>query len=570
MHKRIILASIASLLATGEPFFGCCFAEKTSIQNRPNIVFILADDLGWTDIQAGDDGPNTLNGVNYGSKYYQTPNLAKLASRGISFTHCYSHPNCAPTRAAILSGQYAPRSGNGVYHVMRLNREAKGSGETKLIPPKQRQDVPAAHLIYPELLQQAGYQTCHIGKYHVGGKEGGRQTLPLNQGFHFNYGGTDKGGPKDYHAKNMKFSDAISESLDPFARNYSTDYVQKNLVPFTHNISANYLTGSAKHVEDAVGDAALHFIKNHVSKSGGKPFYLQMHHYAVHSPIGNKHSRRDLLKKYKALEPSEHHNNPAYGAILENLDQTVGRVMRCLEDPNQDGDKDDSVLDETIVFFTSDNGGVGKTDNHPLRHVKGSFYEGGIRVPLIVASPKVEKTDRIQSNRLVHSVDFYPTILEAARVSKPDDQILDGESFWTTVSDQAVRNRKPIFYHFPGYLDQRARPCSVIIERIEGKQYKLIYNYDSEYTGNPQGKEYQNEGLKKLSSPYELYCISEDLSEANNLLGPKTKSAHEALANTMIVKLHAWLTQDDETWNAKSLVNRSTGNATELPRPIDP
>ena len=562
--------SIASFLIPGEPFFSRCVAQETRTQNRPHIIFILADDLGWTDIQVGDDGPNVLNGVNYGSKYYQTPNLAKLASRGISFTHCYAHPNCAPTRAAILSGQYAPRSGNGVYHVTSLNRQAKRAGETKLIPPKQRQDVPADHLIYPELLQQAGYRTCHIGKYHVGGKEGGRQTLPLNQGFNFNYGGTDKGGPKDYHAKNLKFSDAISESLDAFARNYTTDYVQENLIPFAHNNNTNDLVDSAKHVEDAVGDAAIHFIENHLAKSDGKPFYLQMHHYAVHSPIRNEHSRRDLLSKYKALTPSEHHKNPAYGAILENLDQTVGRVMRCLEDPNQDGDKNDSVLDETIIFFTSDNGGIGKTDNHPLRHVKGSFYEGGIRVPLIVVNPRVENTERTKSNTLVHSVDFYPTILEAAGVSRPDDQILDGESFWKTASEQTVRNRQPIFYHFPGYLDARARPCSVIIERIEGKQYKLIYNYDNEYTGNPQGKKYRNEGLKKLSSPYELYCISDDLSETKNLLGPEREATHEALANSMIGKLHVWLTQDDETWDAKPLIDRSTGNATALPQPIDP
>ena len=147
MFERLILVSIASLLMTGEPFFNCCVAEETRIQKRPNIVFILADDLGWTDVQAGDNGPNALNGVNYGSKYYQTPNLAKLARRGISFTHCYAHPNCAPTRAAILSGQYAPRSGNGVYHVASMSREAKRGGETKLIPPKQRQDVPADHLL---------------------------------------------------------------------------------------------------------------------------------------------------------------------------------------------------------------------------------------------------------------------------------------------------------------------------------------------------------------------------------------------------------------------------------------
>lgn len=568
MHLRTfhILWAVTSWVATCLVAHSAELATCDSHHNdRPNIIFILADDLGWTDLQVGENGPNVLNGVNYGSTYYQTPNLARLARSGVSFTHCYAQPNCAPTRAAILSGQYAPRKGNGVYHVLSLNRAAKNSQPTKLLPPKQRQDVPAEHPIYPELLKQAGYRTCHIGKYHVGGKEGGEATLPKNQGFDFNYGGTDKGGPRNYFAQRQKFSASISPSLDPFALDYTSEYLANNFGSRDNQNQFSILENTAKHVEDALGDAAIHFLKNHISQEPEKPFYMQLHHFAVHSPIGNKHARKDLLQKYNAKKPSKYHKSVAYGAILENLDQTVGRLLDFLDDPNTDGDTSDSIRKRTIVVFASDNGGIHPSDNNPLRHVKGSFFEGGIRVPLIVSHPDTVDSNS-QSDTLIHCVDFYPTFLQAAGIERPANLVLDGESFLNvTTNFAAVRNRKSICYHFPGYLDRRARPCSVVVRRLDGKDYKLIYNYDFEYTGKPTKDDYIREGLKHLESPWELYCLTDDLDESNNLLDNDITSKSRIVANGLARELSEWLAQKDETWHPKYAVDRETKKTVKFP-----
>lgn len=413
----------------------------------PNIVFILADDLGWTDIRTGGQGPNVLHGTDYGSGYYQTLNLARLASEGLSFTNCFVHPNCSPTRAALLSGQYSARSGNGVYIVNGLNR---GVGNPTYDGPSQRDDIPAKHLITAETLQAD---------------------------------------------------------------------------------------------------------------------------YAVHGPTGNSHARGDLLTKYNGVSTTPEHNVASYAAIVENMDQTIGRVLDYLDDPNGDGNPADSIAANTLVIFLSDNGGhIGPTDNDPLRHRKGSFYNGGIRVPLIVRQTGTTPIG-IQTDTLVHAVDFYPTIIEAAGLTMPtvneDSEPLtfDGTSFANHLDDPVgkPRARETIFYHFPGYLDQRARPCEVAIKKVNGKDYKLIYTYDLAYTGNPSNTEDISEGLDVLNEPWELYCFSDDLDETDDLLDGSYSNwlLYGGIATTMANELVAWLNQGGSDWDAKKLT--LDGTSTEVP-----
>jgi arylsulfatase A-like enzyme len=540
---------------------------------RPNILFILADDLGWTDLRTGPSGPNTIGGRNFGSDYYQTPNLSRLADEGLSFTNCRVCVNCCPTRAALLSGQYAPRSGNGVYVVDNLNR---GDGTPSLVAPGQNEDVPAVTVTYPEALKAAGYITAHFGKYHVGGHEGGSATLPLNQGFTFNFGGNAAGAPAIFYASAGKFASNIGRGLDPWAANYTQNYLDTLLKGPPANplnqraanpnnpdlIPGNPLHGSNKHLTDGIADAVIEFIDDHRGgPAAARPFLINLHFFAVHTPI---QPRYDLRQKYNALPAGTRHGNPAYAALVEGLDQSLGRILDHLDDPNGDGDPADSLSADTLVVFTSDNGGhIGDTDNDPLRDRKGSLYEGGIRVPLIVRRPGTVPAG-VQSDTLVHAVDFYPTLVEHAGANLPPGAAPDGVSFDAHLRDPSAhpRHRGPVFWHFPGYLDTRARPCSVVIKRIGGTDYKLIHSYDTQYTGNNPPAE----GLKVLASPWELYDLTNDIGETRNLAdgGYSHHLLYGAIADELAAELHGWLTQGTADWNPKQPTYRSSGAVVPL------
>jgi len=544
---------------------------------KPNIIFILADDLGWTDVRGGATGPNVIGPDNFGSDFYQTPNVARLAAEGLSFTHCYVQPNCAPTRAALLSGQYAPRSGNGVYVVSGLNR---GNGTPDLVGPSQNQDVPASHVTHAETLQGAGYVTAHFGKYHVGNHEGGNATMPENQGFEYNFGGKQAGAPGSYYASSQVFHGNVGPGLDAWAKNYNQGYLDTILKgPASDPLHQRAATdnnpdlilsdgssnhGSNKYVTDGMGDAAIAFLDDHHrGEMKDHPFFMQFHTYAVHTPI---QARWDLRRKYADTVPDgTWHSDNQYAAMIEAMDQTIGRITDWLDDPNSDGNTGDSISDNTLVIFSSDNGGhIGPTDNKPLRHRKGSFWEGGLRVPLIVRRPGTVPAGQI-TDTLVHAVDFYPTILKHAGVDMPGDINFDGTSFALHMDDPtgSPRDRGTIFYQFPGYLDNRARPCSVAIKRVGGKDYKLIHNYDLTYVGNNP----QAEGIKVLTEPWELYNLTDDISETTDLINGSYSNhlLYGELADTMAAELLAWLTQGGDDWNAKQPTYRSGGGTVPYP-----
>lgn len=524
MKTSTFLLSLSSAL--------CLSQLDAAPAKAPHIVFILTDDLGWTDLSSGDTN------LGNGSDFYETPTIDALAQSGMSFTSTYMHPNCAPTRAALISGQYPARDGNGVYNVGSLNRGKKDG----LIPPTQNEDVPAESITVAEHFQNAGYTTAHFGKYHPGGHEGGAATLPQAAGFNFNFTGNKQGHPASYHARKTQsgweFPKNLSPDLNPYAKPYDQASIQ------THRISPD-MVGKPKHLTDALCDAFVDFLSDHAAPDK-KPLYIHYWLYNVHTPI---QPRADLAARFaqkaKSKPSTSGHSNSKYAAMVYHTDLTVSRILSALDDPNGDGNTSDSIRKDTLVIFSSDNGGHrGATSNRPLRRAKGTFYEGGIRVPMIASQP-----GRIppgsHSDTLVHAVDFYPTFLELAGIPRPENYYLDGQSFARVLSDpNHARKRAAIAYHFPGYMDNRAEPSSTIIDEINGQRYKLIHFYED-------GRN-------------EIYNLSQDISEQTNL----ATGAHSQpeIEQTLMLRLHAWLTQSTPGWKPKYPKSSDTGKALSAPK----
>ncbi len=416
---------------------------------KPNIVLILADDLGWRDASF------------MGSKYYETPEIDALAKSGMIFTDAYSNaPNCAPTRACLLTGLYTPR--HGIYTVAT---SARGKSEyRKLVPIKNTLLLDTSFVTVAEVLKSHGYRTASIGKWHLGNKSYG---LPTAQGFEVNVGGFEKGHPKSY--------------FSPYSNPFLTDGPE-----------GEYLT-------DRLTNEALKFI----DKNKDGPFFLYLPHYAVHTPIQAKDS---LTAFFKNKPPDGRHNNPIYAAMIKSLDDGVGRIMAKIHELG--------LTENTIVIFTSDNGGMGvATGMEPLRGSKGMLYEGGIRVPFIASWPGKIKPETI-SHEPVISLDLYPTILSLAGITKPDGLLLDGIDFSPVLLKQRPMATRPLFWHFPAYLERyrnmnriwRTTPASA----IRYGDWKLIQYYEDNHI--------------------ELYNLLEDIGETQNLTGENPHKRDELYA----------------------------------------
>jgi len=494
----------------------------SDLDRSPNIITVMVDDLGWNQLGV----PRAT--FNSNSSHYHTPNLVRLADEGLCFTNAYAQPNCAPTRAAMLSGQYPGRIHNDVYVVGSLSRHGRGGvsrADAKFLAPKQTEDVASEAVTVAEALKQNGYQTAHIGKYHVGGHEG-PETLPENVGFDINIGGYTQGHqPVCFASENATggwgFRGLGRGNLDRFAAPYDVAYLRHHHFPLS-------LAGSPKHVSDAVADAMEETVKSF--SGNGEPFYVQVHPYAVHGPV---RSRPDLQAAS---------GNDAFYGFVRSVDSIVGRLLKLIEDPNGDGDKSDSIAAHTLILFTSDNGGTHK-DNLPLKGTKGMFTEGGIRVPLIAWWPGKIPPKTVTS-RLVHTVDYYPTYLQLSGgkwMPQAEVHPLDGVSFADTLVDPADSDRvEPVFYLFPGYLDRRAQPCVAVMDRIDGIQYKLLYYFESDQ--------------------WELYNVSEDIGESTNVVDDQPE-----VAVRLAGEIGTWLKQDHPTWKPKLPIEKSTGKPAQIP-----
>jgi arylsulfatase A-like enzyme len=308
---------------------------------------VLADDLGWRDLAC------------YGSDLYETPHLDRLARDGMKFTQAYSACTvCSPTRAAILTGKYPAR-----LHVTDWIPGLPPENPRLLVPDWTKY-LPREEVTVVRVLRSAGYATASIGKWHLGGAE----YYPEKQGFDLNIAGTDTAAPKSYFA--------------PY-----------KIATLPEGPEGEYLT-------DRLGDEAVRFIE----QNKAKPFFLYLPHFAVHTPIQGKPA---LVQKYRGKKRAGlRQTNAVYAAMIESMDDTVGRIRRKLDELK--------LADRTIVIFTSDNGGrVPTTSNAPLRVGKGSCYEGGTRVPLIVHWAGVTKPGSVCETPVI-SMDLYPTILEMA------------------------------------------------------------------------------------------------------------------------------------------------------------
>lgn len=428
------------------------FSCPAGAAERPNVVFIMADDLGYTDVAC------------YGSKYYETPNIDSLASQGMKLLNHHHCQNCAPTRAALMSGQYAPRT--GVYTVGSIDRF--DWSKRPLRPVDNVTSLPLDRDIVAVPIKTAGYATGIFGKWHLGERDG-------------------------YHPGKRGFEEAIVSAGRHFK--------------FQTNPPTDYPEG--QYLADFLTDRAVDFITRHKDE----PFFLYLPHFGVHSPY---QAKKELIEKYHSKPGVAGHNNPTYAAMIQSVDESVGRVMETLDELD--------LADNTVLIFTSDNGGVGGyvregikktgdvTDNAPLRSGKGSLYEGGTREPFIVRWPGVTQPGSASNVPTIH-VDLYPTFLELTGASKPG-HVLDGESLVGLFRDSgATLERDAIFQHFPGYLGAgadtfRTTPVSV----IQIGDWKLM--------------EFLEDGT------LELYDLAKDIGETNNLaeaMPAKTRQMHERL-----------------------------------------
>ena len=408
MRAVIRMVLTCFLLSIGFAPFRSALAEDAK-SRRPNIVFILADDLGYTDVAC------------YGSRYYETPNIDRLAAQGIRLLAHHHCQNCAPTRAALMTGQYGPRT--GVYTVGGTDRF--DTSERPLVPVENVVALPIDRQILPQPLKAAGYATGMFGKWHLGEK-------------------------KNHHPGDRGFDEAIASAGEHFG--------------FKTNPPVEVPEG--EYLADFLTDRAVDFIRRHREE----PFFLYLPHFAVHSP---HRAKPELIERFKDKPAVGGHHDPTYAAMIASVDESVGRVVATLDELK--------LAENTVVIFASDNGGVGGyqregilrgggeiTDNAPLRSGKGSLYEGGTRVPFIARWPGVIPAAATSEVPTIH-VDLFPTLVEIAGAKLPD-QPLDGVSLLPLWRDPKTSlKRDAIFQHFPGYLGAgkaywRTTPVSLIQE----------------------------------------------------------------------------------------------------------
>jgi arylsulfatase A-like enzyme len=425
------------------------------------------DDLGWRDL-----------GV-MGSQYYETPHIDALAAEGMLFTNAYANaPNCAPSRASLLTGLYTPR-----HEIYTVNSAARGDARyRRLIPVANRVTLDTAFTTMAERLRSLGYATGHVGKWHLGG-EG---SLPSDHGFDWAVAGDSRGSPAGY------FSPYRSDG---------------------HEIPDIGSSGTAgEYLTDRLTEEAVQFIRD----NAGRPFFLYLSHYAVHTP---HRAKPDLVQRYRAKNGDGGQSDPTYAAMIHSVDESVGRIVGILEELG--------LADRTVVVFTSDNGGYGPvTSMAPLRGSKGMLYEGGIRVPLVVRWPGVISPGS-RSEYPVLATDLLPTVLDMAGLSPSDFIETDGLSLIPVLLQQDTLPTRPLYWHFPAYLEAyhgmvgpwRITPASAV--RLGN--YKLIMFFED--------------------ARVELYDLDRDIGERQDLSStvPRKRAELEGLLRHWWGEVGAWI-----------------------------
>lgn len=410
--------------------------DKT--HERPNFVFILIDDMGWKDMGfAGND-------------FIETPNTDRLAREGLIFSQAYaSAPNCAPSRACIMSGQYPPR--HGIYTVVD-ERHAPGSAHHRILAARSKDTMDTEVVTIAECLKDAGYATAAFGMWNLGRGHSGPST-------------------------------ATGQGFDIYRKPQDCGFDRQA-----------YFDKDGKFITDVFTDQGIDFIES----NRDHPFFLYLPYHAIHAPFQPK---ADLVAKYeqKAKGTRNPDADAVYAAMIDVVDQNVGRIMDTLKRLELD--------DNTMVIFTSDNGGTPQFVA-PLNGSKGALYEGGIRVPACVWWSGIQDTGRTCDTPIL-GMDFYPTMLEAAGIKRPDLK-LDGVSFVPVLQQTGEVERDAVYWHFPSYVG-RGKPSSA----IRMGDWKLIEHYEDQ--------------------SIELYNLANDIGESRNLA-----SSESVKANELYARLRSW------------------------------
>jgi arylsulfatase A-like enzyme len=484
--RRNFLASLAApLFASSAP------------GRKPNVLFILADDLGWRD-----------TGI-YGSAYYETPNIDGLAKRGMMFRNAYAAaPICSPTRASIQTGLHPARigmtapSGHLPEVILEQKLQKQGPRVHKALVPVSVTRLKLEYITLGESFKAAGYRTAHLGKWHLGSEP----YDPLHQGFDIDLPHTPDSSP-------------VSGYLGPW----------------------KFWPGQGKpgeHIEDRLSDEAEKFIvanKDH-------PFYLEYWAFSVHSPW---QAKPEILKKYtRKTDPANPQHNPVYAAMVESLDAAIGRVIKAIDE--------NGLADNTIIVFFSDNGGVfwdartekamldpgyediPITSNAPLRNGKASIYDGGTREPMIMIWPGHVKAGSA-SDAIVQSIDFHPTLLEMVGLKPQADQKFDGISIVPALLGKPL-GREAIFCHYPHYSPQANAIPGTWVRKGDWKLIRF-------WCDGPDRKD-----------RFELYNLAADIGESNDLAAQYPERVRElkALLDLFIADTHATVPIPNPAYRAEA------------------
>lgn len=424
-----------------------CGSPLSAAETRPNVIVFLIDDLGWKDLSC------------QGSSFYETPKIDALARSGARFLQAYSACTvCSPTRAALMTGRYPAR--------LRVTDWIPGQGlaNTPLQPPRWTKHLVHDEYTVAEAFRDAGYATALFGKWHLGG-EG---FEPKSQGFEHNVGGTNVGQPPSYFFPYGKLPGL--EAGEP----------------------GEYLT-----------DRLTSECESFLDRNAERPFFVYFPHYTVHTPL---QAKKEKIEKYRAKAKGRtEQNNPTYAAMVESLDESVGRIVAKLAAMN--------LTERTIIVFTSDNGGLRLSDithNGPLRAGKGSVYEGGVRVPLIVSRPGTIPAGR-EPQAPAMTIDLFPTLLQLAGVVPKDSPKFDGVSLAPLLTGSGELAFRDLFWHYPHYHAGGATPYSAI------------------RSGDSRLIQFQETGM------CELYDLAADPEERNDLA-----AKHPERKAELLEKLEAW------------------------------
>ena len=428
----------------------------------PNVLFILVDDLGYSDVAC------------YGNTLHETPNVDRLAREGTRFTDAYAAcAVCSPTRASIQTGQYPIRYGltDWIAGARRHNTPLKEIFTQCMLPLEE--------VTVAEAFNEHGYQTAFVGKWHLNDK-GHKTGFPEDQGYQVNIGGHHRGTPPGGYWAPFN---------NPKMNNQPDD----------------------KYLTDRMGDETIQLLEGY-SKERGKPFFLMLSFYTVHTPIQPKPELKahyaKKLSKDGGSHGGSHWKNPEYAAMVHSMDENIGRILKALDKLK--------LSKDTIVVFVSDNGGLRpQTSCFPLSKGKGYYHEGGIRIPLIIRQPE-QVAAGVESDEPVISNDLFPTLLDLAGLPLRPDQHKDGLSLKPVLQRKAFKGHDALYWHYPHYHAAGETPTSAI--RVG--DYKLIRHYQD--------------------GELELYDLNQDIGEKKNLIQQKPEKAKQLEAT-----LDKWLSEMD-------------------------